>query len=209
MCGILWTYWKPGVSPSTTCHSHSAQTGDYCMYTIFTAEGSYTWGAQLMAFIAAPVGGRYPSGHCACICLCKTQPAVGVDDWFLAVVNNSSGLNAKDAPPIMHCLPSKRRGWEIILKWDARHGMDGIVAPLSLGSGHRWHAPTPWTGCPAPIVSGGQSKDDKKQMETLAPGLSVCTPAAYEWLSCCELHFRISSTALPRGSTSLAPITLV
>lgn len=63
-----------------------------------------------MAFISAPVGGRYPSGHCACVCLCKTQPAVGVDDWFLAVVNNSSGLNAKDAPPIMHCLPSKRRG---------------------------------------------------------------------------------------------------
>lgn len=83
------------------------------------------------------------------------------------------------------------------------------MASLSLGPGHRWYTPVPWTGCPAPIVSGGQSKDDKKQMEMLAPGLSLCTPAAYEWLSCCELHFRISSTALPRGSTSLAPITLV
>lgn len=166
-------------------------------------KGRYTWGAQLTAFISVPVYGRHPSGHCA------KQPAVCLDDWFLAPVNNSSELNVKDAPPIMHCLPSKQRGWEIILKWDARRGMDGIVAPLSLGPGHHWRTPVPWTGCPAPIVSGGQSKDDKKQMETLAPGLSLCTPAAYEWLSCCELHIRISSTALPRGSASLAPITLV
>lgn len=194
---------------STTCHAHSAQTGDYCMYTLCTVESRYTWRARLMAFIR---GSRLQVGIpqvMCCVCLCTTQLAVGVDDWFLALVNNSSGLNAKDAPAIMHCLPSKRSGWEIILKWDARRGMDGTVAPLSLGPGHRWHTPAPWTGCPAPIVSGGQSKDDKKQMETLAPGLSLCTPAACEWLSCCELHFRISSTALPRGSSSLAPITLV
>lgn len=25
MCGVLWTKWKAGVSPSTTCHTHSAQ----------------------------------------------------------------------------------------------------------------------------------------------------------------------------------------
>lgn len=51
---------------------------------------------------------------------------------------------------------------------------------LSLGTGHHWHTPAPWTACPAPIVCRGQSKDDKKQMEMLAHGLSLCTPAADE-----------------------------
>lgn len=80
---------------------------------------------------------------------------------------------------------------------------------LSLGTGHHWHTPSPWTGCPTPIVCRGQAKDDKKQMETLAPGVSLRTPAASQWLSCCELHFWISSTALPCGCGSLAPVTLM
>lgn len=143
MCGVLWTKRKPGVSLSTTCHTHSVRKGDYCMYTICTVEGRYTWGVQLMFFISAPGCGRYPSGHWAVFDWCITQPTVGVDDWFLALVNNSSGLNAKDAPPIMHCLPSKQRGWEIILKWDAGRGIDGIAMPLSLGPGHLWHTPAP------------------------------------------------------------------
>lgn len=209
MCGVLRTKWKAGVSPSTTCHPRSVHRGDYCMYAISTVVGRCTWGVQLMSFISAPVCGSCPSRHWATFVSMQNAAHSGCRWLVLALVNNSSGLNAKDAPPIMHCLPSKQHGWEIILKWDARHGMDGSATPLSLGPGHLWHTPAPWTVCPAPIVSGGQSKDDKKQMETLAPGLSLCTPAAYEWLSCCELNFRISSTALPHGSTSLAPITLM
>ena len=80
---------------------------------------------------------------------------------------------------------------------------------ISLGPGRHWHTPLPLTAIRKPIVSGGQSKDDKKQMEMLAPGLSLGTPVAYEWLSCCGLHFRISSTALPCESKSRATIALM
>lgn len=178
------------------------------MYTVCTVKGRHTWRTQLIAVISAPVCGRYPSG-CATFACTNPRPVTCVADWFLALVNNSSESNVKHAPSIMHCLPRKQPGWEMTLKWNGRHGMDGIVAPLSLGPGHHWHPPAPRTDCPAPFVSRGQSKDDKKQMEMLAPGLSSCTPAACERLPCCELHIRISSTALPHGSPSLAPITLV
>lgn len=99
-------------------------------------------------------------------------------------LSNLPGLNDKThTSHYALCLLNKQHRWEVILMWDARWEVDGSVAPLSLGLGQSWQAPAPWTVCPAPIVSGGQSEDDKKQMEMLAPGLSLCTPAAYEWLS--------------------------
>lgn len=110
----------------------------------------------------------------------------------------------------MHCLPSKRS----CMRNDPENEM-ADVEWMALWHRSPWDQvvpgtlPHPRTDCPAPFVSRGQSKDDKKQMEMLAPGLSSCTPAACERPSCCELHIRISSTALPHGSTSLAPITLV
>lgn len=75
------------------------------MYTICTVEVRH-----LKAFILTPSMAAIPQDIVQWSVSYKTQPAVGVDDWFLALVNNSSGLNAKEAPPIMHCLPSKQRG---------------------------------------------------------------------------------------------------
>lgn len=67
--------------------------------------------------------GRHPSGRATLACT-NPRPVVCVADWFLALVNNSSESNVKRVPSIMHCLPSKRRGWEMTpeKKWHKRNG---------------------------------------------------------------------------------------
>lgn len=84
----------------------------------------------------------------------------------------------KKALRIIHCL-LKQMAWmrnnrEMRCQtWNGRHRGAALLGPgSSLARG-----PAPWTGCPAPIVSGGQSKDDKKQMEKLASGLFPRAPA--------------------------------
>lgn len=108
----------------------------------------------------------------------------------------------------MHCT-SKQTLW---MRNDAekRHGVQ-----------NRWHHGSPWD----PVISGTLVRLAPAAQLPLSAEVSLRTirsrwkhwhlasphapPAACEWLSDCELHFRISSTALPRGSTSLAPITLM
>lgn len=100
MCGVVimnrMKSWRVAVN-NMSCSRH---TEGRLLY-VHTLHG----GAAI--HLRKPAGGFYSSGDCAVFAQCKTRPAAGRDDWFLALVNNSSGLNANDAPPIMHCLPSK------------------------------------------------------------------------------------------------------
>lgn len=60
---------EPSEKLACCCQQHAALTawvgGGYCMYTVCTVKARYTWGAQLMDSISAPVDGRHPSGYCA------------------------------------------------------------------------------------------------------------------------------------------------
>lgn len=175
-CHVWRTKWKPGVLLSTACHPHSVRReASVHIPSVLSRGGTPEEHSWWLWFQPPPVCGRDPSG-CAAFACTNPRPVTCAADWFLAPVNNSSESNVRHAPSIMHCLPSKQPGWEMILKWNGRHGMDGIVAALSLGPGHHWHPPAPRTGCPAPFVSRGQSKDDKKQMEMLAPGPFLVHP---------------------------------
>lgn len=87
------------MAPSTTCHTHSMRREALNVQSVQQRADS-----PKEAFISDPVCGRFPSGHCA------KQPAVCLDDWFLALVNNSFRIKCKRCTS-HYALSPKQTAW--------------------------------------------------------------------------------------------------